>query len=106
MKGDLEGMKGGNTFMESILKDLYHGRIHLEEEYQPTKEIRQMRKKIDECQQALLEKLKETEPNLQKEMNALLEAENITDAMEMEEVYIQGMRMGAKLTLALLGEKK
>ena len=91
--------------MDSILQGLYHGMIHPEEEYQPTEEIRQKRKELDALQQNLLKRLEMIDPELSREMNELLEAENRADALEMEEIYIQGMRMGARLALALLNEK-
>ena len=91
--------------MDNVLKELYHGMIHPEEEYQPTVEIRRKRQEIDERQRILLENTKEIDPGLSREMKELLEAENNLDALEMEEIYIQGMRMGARLALALLDEK-
>ena len=92
--------------MNSILKELYHGMIHPEEEYQPTEEIRQRRQAIDECQQNLLEKVKEIDPELGGKIGRMIEEENRAGAMEMEEAYIQGMRMGARLALALLENRK
>lgn len=91
--------------MDNILHELYHGMIHPEEEYQPMGEIRRKRQAIDERRRILLEKTKEIDPELSREMKELLEAENHADALEMEEIYIQGMRMGARLALALLNEK-
>lgn len=91
--------------MDSILQGLYHGMIHPEEEYQPTEEIRQKRQELDSLQQNLLKRLKMIDPELSREMNELLEAENRADALEMEEIYIQGMHMGATLALALLDKQ-
>lgn len=91
--------------MDNILHELYHGMIHPEEEYQPTAEIRRKRQAIDERQRILLEKTKEIDPELSREMKELLEAENHADALEMEEIYIQGMHMGATLALALLDKQ-
>lgn len=88
--------------MDNILHELYHGMIHPEEEYQPMGEIRRKRQAIDERQRILLEKTKEIDPELSREMKELLETENHADALEMEEIYIQGMHMGATLALALL----
>ena len=39
------------------------------------------------------------------ELEGLLEALDMVGAMQMEEVYIQGMRMGAKLMMELTGKE-
>jgi len=91
--------------MDNILQDLYHGLLHPEEEYQPAERIRQERKHLDTRQQTLLERIHKFDLDLSREANELFEAENVADAMEMEDAYIQGMRMGAKLALALLNDK-
>ena len=88
--------------MESILGELYHGMIHPEEEYQPSDECRQVRKKLTAEQAILLEKLSATDPDMCRALQTVFEAENAADAMDMEEAYVQGMRMGARLALALL----
>jgi len=97
-------MKGWN--MDRILHELYHGMIRPEEEYRPAQEVRQERRKLDTHQQALLERIQKIAPDIAAEMSRLFEAENSADAMEMEQAYIQGMRMGARLTIALLREKE
>ena len=91
--------------MDRILHELYHGMIRPEEEYQPAQEVRQERRKLDTRQQALLERIQKIAPDIAAEMSRLFEAENSVDAMEMEQVYIQGMRMGARIALALTQEK-
>ena len=92
--------------MDKVLQELYHGMIHPEEEYWPAEEIRQERSKLDSRQQMLMEQLCRIDPQICGEIEELFEAENAVDAMEMEHAYIRGMHMGARLTLALLGEQK
>jgi len=91
--------------MDRILHELYHGMIRPEEEYRPAQEVRQERRKLDTHQQALLERIQKIAPDIAVEMSRLFEAENSVDAMEMEQVYIQGMRMGVRIALALTQEK-
>lgn len=90
--------------MDEILQMLYEGRIHPQEtnmhasakwneaklRYQNLKE-----KTLTEADDVKCEAIEE----LLEERNALL-------AIEIEDAYIRGMRMGAKLTAALLGDKK
>ena len=92
--------------MDEILNKLYRGMIHPEEEYQPTEEIRRQRQAIDAHQRNLLESAKEMDPELSERMKEVFEAENSTDALEIEDVYIQGMRMGAQLAMALLNDHR
>lgn len=51
------------------------------------------------------ERLEQINSDMRREVEDLLDAMNVADAMDMEETYIRGMRMGARLALALLGEK-
>lgn len=90
--------------MDSILQKLYHGMIHPEEEYQPTQACKQEREKLSARQIAILEKLRTADHDMHDELQAMFEAENAVDALEMEDTYIQGMSMGAKLVWALLNE--
>ena len=92
--------------MECILQKLYHGMIHPEEEYQPAEKIRQERSKLDNRQQVLMDRMRRIDPEMCTEIEELLEAENAVDAMEMEDAYIRGMRIGARLALSLLGDQK
>ena len=88
--------------MDNILSELYHGILRPEEEYQPTDECRQTRKKLTAQQTMLLEKLSAIDPDMHRLFLAMLEAENAADAMDLEEAYVQGMRMGARLALGLM----
>ena len=92
--------------MDCILQELYHGMIHPEEEYQSAEEIRQERSRVDRRQQVLMEQMCRISPQICGEIEELFEAENAVDAMEMENAYIRGMRMGARLALSLLGDQK
>lgn len=92
--------------MDNILQALYHGTLRPEEEYQPTDECRQVRKKLTEQQTVLLEKLRVIDPEMYREFLTMFEAENAADAMDLEEAYTQGMRMGARLALELLDGRR
>ena len=88
--------------METILYDLYEGSIHPEESYRPQDaECVWARKKLAQKKQALLSCLPEEKQAL---LNEYFEEENEASAMEIRDSYIQGMRLGARLTAALLNK--
>ena len=87
--------------MDKILQELYHGMIHPEEAYRPmSEEQRQAQKQIEQKKNALLNGIEDS--RLCEEIEDLLVQITALEAMEMEEVYIQGMRMGARLALGLM----
>lgn len=86
-----------------ILEALYHGMIHPEEMYYPmTEEHRKRRKEMDKKQEAMMKKL---DAEGQRELEDLLDELGMLEAMRMEEVYTQGMRMGAQLVAELLDRR-
>lgn len=89
----------------SVLHDMYHGKVHLEEDYKPKSKavIAGRRKYAANCDQ-LLDEIKDDA--LKEKLMDLLEEGNILFADEMEDCYVQGMRMGARMTMALLGEER
>ena len=91
--------------MDKILQELYRGMVHPQEEYKPMgEEYRQAQKVLDQKREILLEQIGQNNPELRAEVEGMLERITALEAMEMEEVYIQGMRMGARLALGLLGK--
>ena len=88
----------------TILQRLYQGELRPEEQYHPRlKENCEMRKALREREHALLEKL---DDDIQKEVGKILDELNLIGVMELEDVYIQGMKLGAKLALELLGKEE
>ena len=93
--------------MDKILRELYHGAIHPEEAYRPMSEEHQRLQKVWEYKkEVLMERMEEDAPALCAEMNQLMEQAALLEAMGMEECYIQGMKMGARLALGLLDNAK
>ena len=90
--------------MDDILKMLYRGRIHPQERGVPSSpELAQAARRVRLLESRLLE----TMDGAQREaMEELAEAYNEVSAAQIEEAYLSGMRMGAKLAAALLGDKK
>ena len=85
-----------------ILEKLYQGELRPEEQYRPRlKENCEKRRELFARQRALLEKL---DGDMGKEMVRFLDELNLIGFMEMEDVYIQGMQVGARLAIELLGK--
>lgn len=92
--------------MDKILQQLYQGTIHPQEDYRPILEsYGQVRRKTSEKKQVLLDKIARENSELCIQVEELLDEINAVSAMEMEDTYIQGMRMGARLVMALLKDK-
>ena len=90
--------------MDKILQELYHGMIHPEEAYRPVSaEHRQAQKQVEQKKDALLKRIEDS--CFREEIEDLLMQITALEAMEMEEAYIQGMRMGARLALELFKEQ-
>ena len=93
--------------MDNILQEFYHSMIHPEEEYRPmSEEHQQAQKQLTRKTATLLERIGMSDARLRDEIEELLNQTTELEAMAMEECYIQGMKMGARLALALLKEKQ
>ena len=91
--------------MDNILQDFYHGRIHPEETYRPMLEAHNhKRKQMVQRQEKLIERIEKLDPDIRREFDDLLDEIGMVEAMEMEDIYTQGMRMGARLAMALMGK--
>lgn len=89
----------------SVLHDMYHGKIQLEEDYKPSSEaVIVGRKRYAANRDKLLAEIEDDV--LKKKLTSLLDERNELFADEMEDCYVQGMRMGARMAMALLGEEK
>ena len=90
--------------MEDILNKLYRGEIHPEENYHPVMpELIEIRQAFVEHREALLARLDE---KTRKEVQDLFEERTFVSSYEIEDAYVQGMKMGAKMIAALLKEEK
>jgi len=90
--------------MENILNQLYRGEFHPEESYRPVlPEVIQLRKEFISHRDALLAELDE---QTCEKVRELFEERTFVSSYEIEDAYLQGMQMGAKLTMALLKEHK
>ena len=86
--------------MENILNMLYRGEIHPEETYQPVMpEQIEVRDAFIAHRDALLAELDE---ELQLKVQDLFEERTFVSSYEIEDAYVQGMKMGARMTAALL----
>ena len=90
--------------MENVLNMLYRGEIHPEEDYHPVMpEAREVRRTFLNHRDKLLEELDE---KLRRKVLDLLEERNFVASYEMEDAFVQGMRLGARMAVELLGEEK
>ena len=90
--------------MENILNILYRGELHPEENYQPVMpELIEEKKAFAALRDALLLELDE---ETREKVESLLDARTLVSAYEIEDAYVQGMRLGAKMAAELLRETK
>ena len=86
--------------MNSILNQLYRSEIRPDEEDKPMmEELVQARRDFVRKRENLYTELEEPMRN---RIQALLEERMELAALEMEDAYVRGMRMGAKMALALM----
>ena len=91
--------------MDNILQEFYHGMIHPEEEYRPmSEEHQQAQKQLTRKTAVLLERIAMSDAQLSDEVEELLNQTTALESMALEECYIRGMRMGARLMLGLLNK--
>ena len=90
--------------MEDILNLLYRGELHPEEDYRPVMlELIEARKEFMEYRNAMFAEFDE---QTREKVQDLLDKRTFVSAYEMEDAYVQGMRMGAKMLSALLKDQK
>ena len=88
--------------MRDLLRNLYKGRIHPEEKCCPDSEAyREKLRELSAKQQDFLLMLDEKEKEA---CEAVWEEMTAISALEAEEAYVSGMRLGAKLALELMKE--
>ena len=88
----------------SVLNQLYNGEIHPEEDYKPVlPELLAARREFLAYRDRLLSELEEP---VRKKVLSLLEERTFLSSYEMEDAYVQGMKMGARMAVSLLGEEK
>lgn len=86
--------------MDSILNQLYRGEIHPEETYQPMMpELMEVRDAFIAHRDALLAELDE---DIRVKIQELFDERTFVSSYEIEDAYVQGMKMGARMTAALL----
>ena len=82
------------------LQEFYRSEIRPDEENRPaTGELMEARNAFVRHREKQLGKL---DARMREEMSALLEERMEVAALEMEDAYIRGMRMGAQLTMEML----
>ena len=90
--------------MEDILNLLYRGELHPVENYRPMMpELIEARRAFVEHREALLVRLEE---KMRKEVQELFEERTFVASYEIEDAYVQGMRLGARMAIGLLEEEK
>ena len=88
----------------SVLNQLYNGEIHPEENYRPlSPELIEAQREYQSHRDKLLEELDE---KLRRRVLDLLEERSFVASYEMEDAFVQGMRLGARMAVELLGEEK
>jgi len=88
----------------SVLNELYRSEIHPDEENHPMlDELTAARKRFACQREAMLAELNEP---VREHVQRLLDERMEVASLEMEDAYVRGMRMGARLTAALLMDKK
>lgn len=86
--------------MDSVLSQLYRGEIHPEETYQPVMtELIEVRDAFIAHRDALLAELDE---KTREKVQELFEERSFVSSYEIEDAYVQGMKMGARMAAALL----
>ncbi|MBR3794778.1 MAG: hypothetical protein IKK34_01945 [Clostridia bacterium] len=88
--------------MDSILAELYHGRLY-PDALPLAKEQEENLSAVSRAQEEMLSILDEKAADMCKRV---WEEMNAASARDCEIRYIQGMRMGARLTMELLGDEK
>jgi len=88
--------------MRDLLRSMYKGRIHPEEKCCPDSEAyTEKLRELSVKQQGFLKMLDEKEKGA---CMSVWEEMTAVSALEVEEAYVSGMRLGAKLALELLKE--
>jgi len=90
--------------MEKILNMLYCGEIHPEEDYRPMMpELIEAKEEFAEYRDSLFAEFDE---QTREKVQDLLDRRVFVSSYEIEDAYVQGMKMGAKMLAALLEGKK
>lgn len=87
--------------MESILRELYHGRLDIQENMQLPEKYAQMRRECIEAQEALFAGMDE---EMRRRCLQVMEMQTALSSIEAETSYIEGMKMGARMARELLAE--
>lgn len=89
--------------MEDILNKLYRGEIHPEETYHPVMpELIEAKKEFEVHRDALLARLDES---IRGKVQELFEERTFISSYEIEDAYVQGVQLGAKIAAALLKDQ-
>ena len=86
---------------DSILKQLYNGQIYPPEQYHLQKS-----KTLSEYYQTLSSELAGLDPSLPDKLEELFILKNSLSSTEVEEMYIEGFRLGVKLMAEVFTDKK
>lgn len=88
--------------MESVLKELYHGRLEIQENMQLPEEYAQIRRECIEAQDALFDSMDE---EMRRRCLRVMELQAALASIEAETSYIEGMKMGARIARELFPEE-
>ena len=87
-----------------VLYELYRSEIHPDEENHPMLDELTAARKRFACQREAM--LAELSAPVRERVQRLLDERMEAAALEMEDAYVRGMRMGARMAMALLSDKK
>lgn len=92
---------------DSILKQLYNGQIYPPEQYHPSsEEYNKKFKALTEYYQTLSSELAALDPSLPDKLEQLFILKNSLCSTEVEEMYIEGFRLGVKLMAEVFTDTK
>lgn len=92
---------------DSILKQLYNGQIYPPEQYTPSSpEYHQKSKVLSEYYQSLSSELAGLDPSLPDKLEELFILRNSLCSTEVEEMYLEGFRLGVKMMAEVFTDTK
>ena len=91
--------------MKRILSELYNGNLAPAEQFVPSsQEYRTLRAQTADHGDAMLVELKRIDPALAKRFEQMMDKEVDAQIMELEEMFEQGFRMGARVMQEVYAE--
>lgn len=85
--------------METILQQLFDGKINPSEQYRPElQQYKDLVRKQNEEYKQFSEQLNKLDPHLEKQFQAILDRQLEEIPLEMAQLFINGFKLGARIT--------